>query len=163
MKRIFIAIITIFFSYPLFSKDMFVYKYFSFDHPTCNIWLAKKTSPYWNHYGEDFRDLVIEKLKIKRFKIINFTNNKKRKMAKGDLHLMLRKTILPEGFYKKCLVKFQIKQAATKYSSQEDNVLYEKDSLRSLPRHTFRGEERCLYALKDSFGIIPYCNKVPLK
>lgn len=120
---------------------------FSFKHPNCETRVPKK-----EHF---LQELFLETLKERGYKPKLITPNEP--LRPGDIYMSYRQTH-PDGLiFKSCLVQLSLKRAKVKDGSKNDEVLYEHQVLRELPRVTFKGKERCRRALKDSFVHIPYC------
>jgi hypothetical protein len=112
-------------------------------------------------YGKDkddsaFESTLISKLKERGYKP-QFLGPEKI-IIPGNLHLTAKKTRVKGKLWKDCLVKIEIRMAKTNRALSSDKVLFTKETKRSLPRHTFKGNERCTRAIKDAFVHIPYCD-----
>lgn len=122
---------------------------FSFRHPDCQTRVPVK-----DHF---LQELFLETLKERGYAPRPITPSDP--LRPGEIYMSYQQTH-PEGIiFKSCLVQLSLKRAKVKDGSKEDEVLYEHQVLRELPRVTFKGKERCRRALKDSFVHIPYCLK----
>lgn len=59
--------------------------------------------------------------------------------------------------FKDCRVSVELRQSAANRVQKSDKVLYRGNKVRSNPRVTRQGDERCSRALKEAFLDIPYC------
>lgn len=96
-----------------------------------------------------------QKLKERSFNIKSFVDGDK--MNVGDLYFHLEYIRDPKKLWKDCIVNVAVKKATGQRPLSKDRTLYRRSVKRSLPRHTFDGNERCTRALKDAFINIPYC------
>ena len=137
---------TIFSSFSIYAKD----PVFSFRHPDCKIKaLVEKEQKF-------LFSTLQEMAKKRGFKILKMKN--KRDIYKGEMYFKLNFIRVNKKLYNHCQVNLKIKLAKEdRYISSRDEVLYDQKNTRSLPRITFKGDERCTRALKDAFIHIPTC------
>ena len=62
-----------------------------------------------------------------------------------------------EKIYKDCHYDFSLYLLKNDRSIRKKDLLYTKEVKRSLPRHTFKGKERCRFAINDVFVHLPTC------
>jgi hypothetical protein len=125
------------------------YRAFSFKHPDCQTRVPKK-----DHF---LQELFLETLEGRGYSPQEIT--KSDPLRKGEIYMSYQQTHPAGIIFKSCLVQLSLKVAKINGGSENDDVLYEHQVLRELPRVTFKGKERCRRALKDSFVHIPYCLK----
>ena len=131
----------------LFSTSLFAQQQFSFKHLDCNV-RFNKSSDFLN-------ERTNKSLKDKGFVPKGYVDGNK--MNSGDLYFSLEYFRDPKKLWKDCIVTIAVKKAKGQIAKKKDKTLFERSIKRSLPRHTFDGDERCKRALKDAFIHIPYC------
>lgn len=134
----------------LFVSSAFAQQEYVFKHLDCKVRFSK-TDDFLN-------ELAHEKLSDKGYKTHDFVNTDK--MNVGDLYFHLEYSRAGMKLWKDCIVNVAIKKAKNQKVFSKDKVLFKKSVKRSLPRHTFSGNERCKRALKDAFVHIPYCQRM---
>lgn len=124
----------------------------TFRHPTCNIYLHpfEKTQKY---DGKLITKLK-EKLAIKGYNLKDL--NERKKLTPGEFHIKMKRTLFGK-MYKECLIELTIKQARGEYAIERDPIFYKIEKKRKFPRQSFKGKERCLLALNDSFFALNIC------
>jgi len=129
-------------------------KFYTFSHPSCKVSVHPS-------FGKDkdvstFKDTLFSKLKEKGYhpKVLG----SEKIIIPGDLHLKATRKHMKGKLWKDCLVSIEIKMAKTNRALSSDKTLFNKETKRALPRHTFKGKERCVRAIKDAFVHIPYCD-----
>ncbi len=129
-------------------------KFYTFSHPSCKVSIHPGFGK--DKDDENFKEALVSKLKEKGYKAFSLGNEKI--IIPGDLHLKAKRTHMSGKLWKDCLVEVNIKMAKTNRALSSDKTLFEKQTKRALPRHTFKGKERCVRALADAFVHIPHCD-----
>jgi hypothetical protein len=137
-----------------FANDKNFYEtYYSFKHENCvaSVKTLSKEASF-------LKSTLESKLKERNFKVRYI--DKERIIRKRDLYIMIKHNRIDGKSYKDCEVEIKLKQAKNDYRmSSSDKILNQKKVKRSFPRITFKGNERCKRALKDTFTDIPFCKK----
>lgn len=136
-----IALVFLFFSTSLSAQ------YFEMKHIDCKI--------RYNKIDDFLSRKAYGLLLDKGYKVQSFVNGNK--MNVGDIYFKLDYLRDPAKMWKDCVIKVAIKKAINQKEYSRDKTLFEKSIRRSLPRHTFSGNERCTRGLKDAFVHIPKC------
>ena len=151
----------------LAQQDAFVYK-----DRTCKVWVKSKMDDDFKFHKEVIK--VIEKKGYVPQVMVE-----DRRLFEGDIYFTVKKEILKERevrettvvdgqqkvtstrqaklLYKDCQVNFALKKAKDRIVHENDKVLYTGTSIRSHPRITLKGNERCIRALWDASIDIPPC------
>lgn len=127
-----------------------VHASFDFEHPDCKIRFQK---------GEDhsLNKAAVEKLRARNF--IPEQMHENRVLLPGDIYYTYEKRL--EGkLYKACIIRSYIRKAKSRLPQESDRILFKKEIKRSLPRVTFKGSERCLKAIQETFIHIPRCKAI---
>ncbi|GAB4011527.1 MAG: hypothetical protein Fur0010_06150 [Bdellovibrio sp.] len=165
----FLALITLIAASLSFAEEPFVYK-----SRTCKVWIKDKMDE-----RSDMHEAFIKVIKNKGYIPEVMVDNKR--IFEGDIYFELKKSILKERevretsidddklevkntrkaklIYKDCQITLKLKQAKNRIISELDPTMYEGTSIRSHPRVTFEGNERCIRALWDASVNIPPCKK----
>lgn len=133
------------FSSPLFAQEEFLFK-----HLDCKV--------RYNTTSDFLSQLANKKLVDKNYTPQPFVDGNK--MNVGDLYFQLEYKRDPRKLWRDCIVKISIKKATNQKAMSKDKTLFSRSVTRSLPRHTFSGDERCKRGLSDAFVNIPPCQKM---
>lgn len=125
---------------------------FSFRHPDCKVKvkLNKETEFLYSSLDEMSSKRGLNLIKMKNPKDV----------YKGEMYFSVSYRTIKKKLYDHCEVnlKLMLSKQDRKLLST-DTVLYDQKNIRSLPRITLEGKERCHRALKDTFIHIPTCIK----
>lgn len=157
------------FSLTLSAQEKFVYK-----DRTCKVWVKSKMDE-----EHKFDSEVLKVIKKKGY--IPQVMVEDRRLFEGDIYFTVEKKILNERevretkivdgqqivtstrqaklLYKDCQVDFALKKAKDRIVGANDPILFKGTSVRSHPRITLNGYERCVRALWDASVDIPPCKK----
>lgn len=123
---------------------------YSFHHPDCKVKVLLQNSAMF------LKDTINEMCSKRRFKMSLMKNEKD--IYKGEMYLKVDYLRIDKKLYDHCEVNVKLLLAKEdRYTSSRDTLLYDHKNTRSLPRVTFKGNERCKRALKDAFIHIPTC------
>lgn len=131
-----------------FNLSTLVWGLETFTHPHCSVYINK------NNLEKDDQTLLAQTLKEKGYLLKKLDGSEK--MLVDSFYVDITKTLTGK-LYKECLVELSIKKASSKTMNSNDEIFYQKSSLRKFPRHTFQGDERCTMALTDLFFEINIC------
>ncbi len=133
-----------------FSMKMTIYaQEFTFQHSDCRIRMKAAQSPRLKQAKE-----LLEK---KDFKVLELIEGKR--TFPDELYFKLQIDRPKEKLYSACIVTIKILKAKGNIPKESDMVIFKKSIKRTVPRITFKGEERCRMALDDAFIHIPYCRQ----
>lgn len=142
---------------PLFSVIVFFIfagtahaNQFVFKHLDCKVRFNKT---------ENFMNKLAQK-KLSEKGYITYSFNQNNRMNVGDLYFKLAFTRDPGKLWKDCIVTTELRKAKNQRVLSKDKILFSRTVRRSLPRHTFSGDERCTRGLKDTFINIPHCKRM---
>lgn len=169
LSRILILVLFVF-SLPIMAQEKFLY-----ESRTCKVWIKDKMDEN-SKMQKEFLKLVRKKGYKHEVMIDN------NKIFEGDIYFELTKDIKKERevretkvhdgklevvssrqaklIYRDCQVTLKLKRAKGRITNPSDETLFEGTSIRSHPRLTLTGEERCVRAMWDASVNIPECNLV---
>ena len=124
-----------------------------FEHANCKIKIQKQEKIY-----QSVEKLLKSLLTKKGYEVTYLVDN--RKILPKDLYMTMTIDTPSGKLFKDCIVTIKMKVAKNRRISAADNVLFEREGKRHVPRITFKGLERCRRALKDDFIHIPYCKEI---
>jgi hypothetical protein len=102
-------------------------------------------------------DLFQELLKQKGYEPIVLTAGQS--INRGELTARFEKKHLDGKWYKDCQINLKLMRLTSHQSEHEAEMVVDHTTVRSLPRITFKGHERCSRGLRDAFIHLPPCKK----
>lgn len=137
----------------LLSTNSFAKKiYYKINHDSCRM---KIVNTFKSKEDLVYKNYVLDLLKERKYKTSFLKPNKK--IIAGDFYLKFTWHRSGEKIYKDCDVDVVMKRSRVDRIHSDDKVVFEKTSKRALPRHTFKGKERCRRAITDVFNLLPHC------
>lgn len=144
MKYLGVLLLLLFFISSIKAQEAFV-----FEHGDC-VTRVRKTD---NFLYEDFLELM-QKRGYSPKEIVDNAP-----LYEGEIYMEYKEERPRDKFFRDCVVQVSLKQAKKSGGSTDDEILYQHQIKRSLPRFSFSGKERCRRAIKDAFVHIPVCKK----
>lgn len=82
-----------------------------------------------------------------------------RPLYDGDLTASFDKEHLKDKIYRDCKISLVLKRQGQRSPEGIRETIVKHTTVRSLPRITFRGHERCIRGLRDAFVHLPPCKR----
>lgn len=144
------------FSWPNFASEDF--QFFTFHHPSCEAIIFLEFDNHFNDRDQQrMRDKILETTTRRGFKA-QFPSNENRVIPANTLYFKI--SMERVGFiYKGCRVEAELFSPEGNRPGPRDRRLYGGDTTRQFPRVTFKGNERCVRAVDDTFVHIAHCRR----
>lgn len=125
---------------------------FELEHSDCNIrYVPMNESEKLNSKAQSL-------LKEHNYKVRPLIDGKR--LLVGEMYFTLDRKLPKKKIYSACIITVKIKKAEGNSPRESDKVLLEKTIKRTVPRITFKGSERCNFAIKEAFIHIPSCKVI---
>jgi len=125
---------------------------FEFEHSDCTIrYVPLQSSEKLNSKAQNL-------LKEHDYKVKPLIDGKR--LLVGEMYFTLEKELPKKKLYSACVITVKIKKAKGNQPRMSDKVHFAKTIKRTVPRITFKGSERCNFAIKEAFIHIPSCKVI---
>lgn len=138
---------------PLVSAEEYI-----FEHSDCTARIAHPSHDRLADEIKELKDKVVSELQKRNFTVKELIDGKR--LLTGELYFQWDLNFTKESVYHACVIDISLKQAKGQRPRKSDPSLYKKSVKRKVPRITFKGMERCDFAIKESFIHIPTCKKI---